>query len=276
MWHRCIISQLINAQAKHVSSATMKLVCVSCLQHLRRDFSCSSRRISPRDRDNETLMKSNAQILWDYLRIDSPPKKSQLMLVLGNSDLRTADHAAKLYREGFAPLVVVSGKEGHGTKGKWRKPEAVVFAERLVKNNVPAERILIEPKATNTGENIRFTQMLLRDRLDTLQPQSIILVQTPFMGRRSLATFLKQWDEAECVDICVTSPPIPMEEYPDKAAGYNSLSDVIVEMVRNMQRVQQYPSKGFQVPQYPPPHVLEAFDHLESHFMLKDSQTRSN
>jgi len=39
--------------------------------------------------------------------------------VLGNSDLRTADHAAKLYLDGYAPTVVVSGKEGHQTKGKY-------------------------------------------------------------------------------------------------------------------------------------------------------------
>ena len=44
--------------------------------------------------------------------------QSDLILVLGNSDLRTADYAAKLYLEGFAPKVAVSGKEGHGTKGE--------------------------------------------------------------------------------------------------------------------------------------------------------------
>lgn len=43
--------------------------------------------------------------------------QSDLIFVLGNQDLRTADHAADLYLSGFAPLVVVSGKHGHGTAG---------------------------------------------------------------------------------------------------------------------------------------------------------------
>jgi hypothetical protein len=41
-----------------------------------------------------------------------------VIVVLGNSDLRTADHAADLYKKGLAPLVVVTGNTGHGTKGK--------------------------------------------------------------------------------------------------------------------------------------------------------------
>ena len=154
--------------------------------------------------------------------------------------------------------------------GKWGKPEAVVFAQQLVKNKVPSESILLELKATNTGENIRFTQRILQDCPDFPQLQSVILVQTPFMGRRTLATFMQQWEKAELVDVMVSSPPIPLEEYPDKAAGYSTLKDVALEMVRNMQRIQQYPSKGFQVPQSVPSHVLEAFRHLKSQLRIED------
>lgn len=146
-----------------------------------------------------------------------------------------------------------------------------MFAEQLLKNSVPSERILLEPEATNTGENIRFTQKLLRDDPDVHQPRSIILIQTPFMGRRSLATFMKQWEEAELVDVTVSSPPIPLEEYPDKAAGYSTLREVALEMVRNMQRIQQYPDLGFQVPQDVPSRVLEAFKHLQSQLRPTDS-----
>ena len=145
-----------------------------------------------------------------------------------------------------------------------------MFAERLVKNSVPSESILQELKATNTGENICFTQKLLEDRPDLPLPQSVILVQTPFMGRRAFATFMKQWEKAELVDVMVSSPPIPLEEYPDKAAGYSTLKDVVLEMVRNMERIQQYPSQGFQIPQPVPSHVLEAFQHLQSLLTAED------
>ena len=50
------------------------------------------------------------------------------MIVLGNDDPRTAEYAADLFLEGWAPLVLVTGKDGSGTKGK----------------NVTAKIILIE------------------------------------------------------------------------------------------------------------------------------------
>ncbi|XP_076449477.1 uncharacterized protein SCO4629-like [Babylonia areolata] len=248
----------------------MKLFCDQCAKLcLRQAVGRESRRWVRRS-SNDVMgtekmhIKSSAHILWDYLRIDDLLKKSDLILLLGNSDLRTADHAAKLYHEGLAPLLVVSGREGHGTKGRWNRPEAVVFREKLLKNHVPSQSILLELKATNTGENIRFTQRLLRDHPDVLQPRSVILVQTPFMGRRCLATFLKQWEDAEQVEVAVSSPPIPLENYPSTEAGYGSFGEVVMEMVRSMDRIQQYPDEGFQVPQPVPPPVVEAAQHLKA------------
>ena len=40
------------------------------------------------------------------------------MLVLGNDDIRTAEHAAQLYIEGWATQIVISGQEGSGTRGR--------------------------------------------------------------------------------------------------------------------------------------------------------------
>ena len=49
------------------------------------------------------------------------------------------------------------------------------------------DKILIENASTNTGENIILTRKLLpsRDR----HPQRFIVVQKPYMERRSFATF---------------------------------------------------------------------------------------
>lgn len=267
MWSRRMLGSVVHQTQKYVGNNITK-ICVSWAIH--RHFSCSRRRFQENNNEDQNLLMSSAYILWDYLRIDNPPKKSDLIFVLGNSDLRTADHAVTLFKEGFAPLVAVSGNEGRGTKGKWGKPEAFMFAERLLENDIPPENIILEPKATNTGENIRFTQKLLRNHPRCIIPQSIILVQTPFMGRRILATFLQQWEKAEEVDLTVTSPSISLEEYPDEAAGYSSLRDVAIEMVCSMQRIQHYPSLGFQVPQHTPAEVMEAFNYLFSYLKSKD------
>ena len=76
---------------------------------------------------------------------------------------------------------------------------------------MPREHILIENRSTNTGENVLFTQQLLADR--GLDPQTFILVQKPYMERRSFATFMKLWPEKRAI---VTSPQVSLDEYLQK------------------------------------------------------------
>ena len=75
---------------------------------------------------------------------------------------------------------------------------------------VPESKILIESKSTNTGENCRFTQALLRER--GIAAHSFILVQKPYMERRSFATIRQQWPDATVA--AVTSPPSTLLTYP--------------------------------------------------------------
>jgi len=79
---------------------------------------------------------------------------------------------------------------------------------------VPRERILIEPNSTNTGENIKFTRQLLAEH--DLQPESFIVVQKPYMERRSYATFRKMWPEKEVI---VTSPQVSFGSYLEEYAN---------------------------------------------------------
>ena len=61
--------------------------------------------------------------------------------------------------------------------------------------------MLLESRSTNTGENVQLTRRLLeRENLD---PDRFILVQKPYMERRTYATFRKVWPEKDAV---VTSP----------------------------------------------------------------------
>ena len=68
--------------------------------------------------------------------------------------------------------------------------------------------MLIESRSTNTGENVSFTRQLLAER--GLDPPRFILVQKPYMERRTFATFKKVWPEPE---IAVTSPQVTMDDY---------------------------------------------------------------
>lgn len=197
-----------------------------------------------------------ARKLWDYHHVNQSLEKSDCILVLGSQDLRVAERGAELYLQGFAPYMIFSGGLGNFTKEIWDESEADKFATIAMKMDVPREAILIENKSTNTGENILFTQKLLKEK--GLDPLSFIVVQKPYMERRSYATFKKHWPDKKLV---VTSPQISFEKYPiDEIL----LEKVINVMVGDLQRIKIYPEKGFQIFQEIPSDVWSAYEQLVS------------
>jgi uncharacterized SAM-binding protein YcdF (DUF218 family) len=201
-----------------------------------------------------TAVLADAKKLWDYHHLNHIPTPSDCILVLGSHDLRVAERGAELYLQDLAPILVFSGGLGNVTRGIWKDPEADRFARIALDMGVPAEAIFIENASSNTGENILFTQQLLREK--GLHPHSFLLVQKPYMERRSYATFKKHWPDKELI---VTSPRISFEDYPTEEIP---LEKVIHIMVGDLQRIRIYPAKGFQIPQEIPGDVWEAYERL--------------
>lgn len=197
---------------------------------------------------------SLAKLLWNYHQLNHQLVKSDCLLALGSHDLRVAERTAELYLEGYAPLVVMSGGLGNFTKEIWKEKEADKFAAIAIQKGVPASVILIENNSTNTGENILFTQKLLQEK--NLNPNSFIVVQKPYMERRSYATFKRHWPEKK---LLVTSPKISFEKYPTDEIP---MEKVINIMVGDLQRIKIYPEKGFQIFQEIPPEVWNAWEKL--------------
>jgi len=197
---------------------------------------------------------AEAKKLWDYHHLHHTLEPMDCILVLGSHDLRVADRGAELYLQGYAPILIFSGGLGNVTKGIWKEPEADQFARIALDKGVPSEAIFIENRSTNTGENILFTQQLLREK--GLDPQSFLLVQKPYMERRSYATFKKHWPEKK---LLVSSPQISFEAYPNAEI---SMERVINIMVGDLQRIKIYPAKGFQIPQEIPAEVWAAYEYL--------------
>jgi uncharacterized SAM-binding protein YcdF (DUF218 family) len=175
-------------------------------------------------------------------------------LVLGSHDIRVAERGAELYLQGWAPLIIFSGGLGNLTRNMWQQKEADIFADIAMKMGVSSKDILIENASTNTGENILFTQQLLKQ--NNLDPRSFIVVQKPYMERRSYATFKKHWPDKKLI---VTSPQISFEEYPTKEIP---LEKVINIMAGDLQRIKIYPEKGFQIFQEIPADVWQAYKEL--------------
>lgn len=199
-----------------------------------------------------------AERLWHYHHMNHQLEKADAILVLCSYDTAVAERGAALYLEGWAPLLIFSGGLGAITRNLWSEPEAELFAEVARRMGVPDERMLVENRSTNTGENVRFTKELLAAR--GIDPQNFILVQKPYMERRAYATFKRYWPEKRAV---VTSPQVSFDEY---LASYSnsalSEDDVVSIMVGDLQRIRVYPEKGFQIPQEIPREVWAAYEEL--------------
>ena len=196
--------------------------------------------------------------LWRYHQLGHQPVRSDAILVLCSHDVRVADRGADLFLEGWAPILIFSGGLGSITKRLWEEPEADLFARRAVARGVPGDCILIENESTNTGENVVFTKRLLDAR--GLVPRRVIVVQKPYMERRSYATFRKVWPGPEVV---VTSPRVELDEYL-REYSHDALSphEVISIIVGDLQRIRLYAERGFQIPQEIPADVWEAYEEL--------------
>ena len=82
------------------------------------------------------------------------------------------DHALALYREGYAPLVVVTGGVGRGDTIS----EAIVGRRYLVAREVPEEDVVAQP----VGRSTRTSMTAVGDWLRERRLRRVLLVSDPF------------------------------------------------------------------------------------------------
>jgi uncharacterized SAM-binding protein YcdF (DUF218 family) len=203
---------------------------------------------------NESEIDELARKIWDYHHLNHQLEKCEIILALGSNDLRVAEYAADLYLQGWAPWLMFSGNTGALTRGRFARSEAETFAAIAIEKGVPEASILIEPESTNTGENVIFSRRLLERR--GFDPHSFILVQKPYMERRTYATFMNFWPGKHLI---VTSPSIAFADYPTADLPKDLVINI---MVGDLQRIRIYPQKGFQIEQDIPADIWQAFERL--------------
>ena len=194
-----------------------------------------------------------ALVLWEYHRMNHSVGPAGGILVFGSNDLRVAAHAADLFHTGLAPWLLFSGARGRMTQD-WPETEADSMARVARDLGVPAGAILIENRATNTGENIRFSRELLRTSGRILS--TAIIVQKPYMERRTIAALDVQWPE---VEFRASSPPLDFHRY---CTGGLTPELVTEAMTGDFQRILDYPALGFASEQAVPPGAMEAYRFL--------------
>jgi hypothetical protein len=201
---------------------------------------------------------SSARIIWQYHQLGHRQIPADVIIALGTNDLRVAEFAADLYHAGIGKWLVCTGSIAHQgdlLATPWDRPEAEMYAEIARNRNVPADRILIENRAMNTAENIRFSRALLERQ--RVSPRNVILAVKPFMQRRTWATMVVEWPE---MPASVVSPAMTLDEYftPDLPA-----EKIIHIMMGDLQRIRIYGRRGWSAPQRVPDEVLDAYRHLK-------------
>uniref|UniRef100_A0AAU2VV02 YdcF family protein n=1 Tax=Streptomyces sp. NBC_00008 TaxID=2903610 RepID=A0AAU2VV02_9ACTN len=182
------------------------------------------------------------------------PRPCSVAVGLGSHDLGVADAAVSLYRRGMAPLIVFTGATSRTTRARMPRGEAVHYRERALELGVPDGAVLTEPRARNTGENIRFSRALLE--ATGVDVSSVLLISKPYEERRAHATARKLWPGVEFVS---ASEPITFEEY---LASIQDDRMVIDMLVGALQRLMIYPDQGFMVRDPVPDEVAAACERL--------------
>jgi uncharacterized SAM-binding protein YcdF (DUF218 family) len=198
-----------------------------------------------------------ARIIWDYHQVNHTPVPADLILALGTNDLRVAHFAADLYHRGFGSTLVLTGGVAHYgdlLATPWEKSEAEMYADIAERCGVPRERILLETRATNTAENLRFSRALLAER--GIQPRSIVIAVKPFMQRRVWATLAVEWPDMPAT---LASPEMTLDEYFTPELSPEKIINI---MLGDLQRIWIYARRGWSAPQPLPEEVRQAYQAL--------------
>ncbi len=200
-----------------------------------------------------------AEVIWRFHCVEQEAAPGDVLLALGTNDPRVAEHAAHSFHAGLAPLLVCSGGIAHQhdlLATGWQQPEAEVFAEIARRRGVPGDCIRVEPLATNTAENFRFTRRLLAEA--GVPVSRLVVAVKPFMRRRALATAAVEWPE---VALTLTSPALSMAEYFTEALPADKILHILMG---DLQRLWVYADRGWSASQPKPPEVVEAFEALRA------------
>jgi len=157
------------------------------------------------------------QVIWDYLGLHQQPEKADVILIPGSRKIEHAIRAAELFRAGYAPFVLPSGRYattyGHfrGVPERYRADypedydtEWAFLKAVLMKHGVPESAILREDQATYTWENAQFSRDVLQS-CGILYERAILCCHA-FHARRALLYYSAAMTQTRFI-VCPADTP---------------------------------------------------------------------
>lgn len=151
----------------------------------------------------------------NYLLAQTPIEAADLCFVFGSH--RAVQERCRvvvdLWRRDLVKHILVTG----GPSATDVRAEADVIAAGLLARGVPSSAIILEREATNTGENVAFSLLVLERALGLENIKSVIAVGAICSSRRYLMTLQKHWPSVEKMIAPVNNFSVAVEYWAEDA-----------------------------------------------------------
>jgi len=188
--------------------------------------------------DRHDRLPSEAEIaeINETHLIDTPLEPADLLFVFGTREdvaLRAAT-ACRLWREGLFRWSIVSGGVTPGSL----LSECETIKPAMVAGGVPADRILEEHRATNTGENVIFSLPIIEAALGLRNIRSVICLGNSWTARRYPMTLHRHWPE-------VTKMLVTVDSFATPRALWHIDPELRRRVLAEWDKIEPYRARGF-------------------------------
>jgi uncharacterized SAM-binding protein YcdF (DUF218 family) len=168
--------------------------------------------------------------------IDTPLKPADLLFLFGTREdvAERVEEAFRLWREGFFRWAIVSGGVTPGSDVS----ECEIIKAAMVARGMPAEKILEERRAMNTGENVIFSLPVIDAALGLNNIRRVICLGNTWTARRYPMTLHRHWPEVEKMLVMVDSLKTPR-------ALWHTDGEFSRRMLNEWDKIEPYKAKGF-------------------------------
>ena len=204
----------------------------------------------------EENIKQSLKIIWNYMVLDMPIQKSDLIIGCGCTNLKIPEKCAELLKQDYAQQVLFTGGLGKLSSSSFKNTEAEIYKDIAIKNGINIDKIYVENKSTNTGDNFRFSLEMINK--NNIKANKILIVHNKLSQRRTLSTAKAIMKNKE---LYITSPDVTYNKFIInlEKRTYEDINSIISVVVGDIQRMIIFPQLGWQIEEDVPKEVIDAY-----------------
>lgn len=201
---------------------------------------------------------ADVKVLSNYMMKKDKLKKSDVVICCGCADVHVAEYACKLFLNSYADYIIFTGSSGKLSSKIFDKSEAEKFAEIALSLGIPQNRILIENKSTNTGDNLRFSKQIMDS--NNINYNNIIITGGVLHGMRFYAAAKTIFKDS---NIIISTYDVDIKSFFEfyEKLGVSEYENICI-LVSDIYKMITYPDKGWQIKVDIPKKVINSYKNL--------------